>query len=185
LVFLLAALVAMTVIDARTFQIPIKIPIVIIVVAFVANAVQALLPQHYQARGMWPIPATGWPWFAAACGGMLGVTASLILLRLGVFRYSYADYDEFLEEGQTFAEYPHDRREMGVEMLFLTPCLAGIVAGYYVGQAAGTGPPPLVSRRRRNRVGGACSRHARLWPGGNGPRRRSPHGGRRRRPGMG
>ena len=42
LIFLLAGLVAMTVIDARTFQIQIKIPIVLTVIAFVAYPLQSL-----------------------------------------------------------------------------------------------------------------------------------------------
>ena len=41
---LLAGLVAMTMIDARTFTIPIQIPLVVTVVAFCAHAIQAFIP---------------------------------------------------------------------------------------------------------------------------------------------
>jgi leader peptidase (prepilin peptidase)/N-methyltransferase len=144
LVFMLAGLVAMTIIDARTFEIPIKIPVVVTLIAFVAWPVQALLPVHPRALDLWPIQTTNWQWFAVACGGMLGILASLVLLRRGVLRYSFADYEEYVEEGQTFADYPHARREMMVELLFLAPCLGGLVLGYLVGAKIGGGPPPVI-----------------------------------------
>ncbi|MHC4415304.1 MAG: prepilin peptidase [Planctomycetota bacterium] len=150
--FLLAALVAMTVVDARTFTIPIQIPRVVTLVALAAYGLQALLPTVVVTAGQWPIPTTGWRWLAAAGGGMLGIGVALVLLRCGVFRYSFADYDEYVEEGQVFGAYPHARREMGVELLFLLPCLAGLAGGFLVGAALPAGPPPVILQA----LGGAC-----------------------------
>jgi leader peptidase (prepilin peptidase)/N-methyltransferase len=144
LLFMLAGLVAMTMIDARTFEIPIKIPLVLTLIAFVAWPVQALLPANPRAQGLWAIQTTNWQWFAVACGGMLGILVSLWLLRRGVLRYSFADYEQYVEQGETFADYPHARREMMVEMLYLAPCIAGLVAGYVFGAKIGGGPPPVI-----------------------------------------
>jgi leader peptidase (prepilin peptidase)/N-methyltransferase len=133
LLFMLAGLVAMTLIDARTFEIPIKIPLVLTLIALAAWPVQALLPAKAGARALWAIQTTDWQWFAVACGGMLGILVSLVLLRRGVLRYSFADYEQYVA-----------RREMAVEMLYLGPCIAGLVLGYVVGAKVGGGPPPVI-----------------------------------------
>jgi leader peptidase (prepilin peptidase)/N-methyltransferase len=150
-IFMLAGLVAMTVIDARTFEIPIRIPLVMTLVALAAWPVQALLPVDTQAQVLWPIQTTTWQWFAAAGGGVLGILASLVLLRRGVFRYSFADYDQYVEHGQTFADYPHARREMAIELLFLAPCLGGLALGFLAGGGLPGASPPVVVQA----VGGA------------------------------
>jgi leader peptidase (prepilin peptidase)/N-methyltransferase len=144
LVFMLAGLVAMTIIDARTFEIPIKIPLVVTLVALAAWPVQALLPTAARAQGLWPIQTTDWQWSAVAFGGTLGILVSLVLLRRGVFRFSFADYEQYVEPGQTFADYPHARREMAIELLFLLPCVAGLVLGFLGGARLPGGPPPLI-----------------------------------------
>lgn len=151
---LLAALVAMTVIDARTYIIPIQIPLVVTVVAFLAHPLQALLPTMGVGiiAGHWPVPAADWQWFAAVCGGMAGIGVSVTLLKCGVLRYSFADYDQYVAEGDTFAEYPHARREMGVEMLFLLPCLAGLAGGLILGARLPAVPPPTIIQA----LGGVC-----------------------------
>jgi leader peptidase (prepilin peptidase)/N-methyltransferase len=146
LLFMLAGLVAMTVIDARTFEIPIKIPLVVTLIALAAWPVQALLPANVTARaqGLWAIQTADWQWFATACGGMLGILAAVVLLRRGVLRYSFADYEQYVEPGEAFADYPHARREMAVEMLFLLPCIAGLVLGFMAGAKLPVGPPPVI-----------------------------------------
>jgi leader peptidase (prepilin peptidase)/N-methyltransferase len=145
LMFLLSGLLAMTVIDARTFTIPIQIPTVITLVAFAAYVLQAILPPSRGAGSFWPIHTTDWRWFAVAVGGMAGIVGSFILLKAGKFRYSFADYGDYVEEGQTLGNYPHARREMKHELLYLLPCVIGLVAGYAIGgYLPRTGPPVLV-----------------------------------------
>jgi len=149
LLFVLAGLVAMTVIDARTFTIPMGIPRVLTIIAFVGWPLQAVwigvLGSATTTWGMWPVQTTGWPWFGAAAGGMLGVGAGMLMLSRSVLRYSFADYDEHVPPGQAIGDYPHARREMGVELLFLLPCIAGIAGGYWLGRlGAGVTPPVIV-----------------------------------------
>jgi leader peptidase (prepilin peptidase)/N-methyltransferase len=60
---------------------------------------------------------------------MFGIGVSVLLQAAGVFRPSFADYEQYVPEGEVLAEYPFARREMGVEILFLTPIVVGIVLG--------------------------------------------------------
>jgi leader peptidase (prepilin peptidase)/N-methyltransferase len=131
--FLLAGLLAMTVIDARTFTIPIQIPLFITVAAMVAYPLQALMPLVPTSAQSWPIPGVEWRGLMLSIGGMLGVALGYALLRAGKIRYSFADYHEYLKDGETLADYPHARREMIVELVFLSPCLVGMSLGWFVG----------------------------------------------------
>lgn len=143
-VFMMAGLIAMTLIDARTFLIPIQIPVFVTVTAFIAYPLQALMPLHPRDPTLWPIPATDWAWFAIAAGGMLGVLVSAALLRMGKLSYSFADYEEYLEEDQVLGDYPHARREMWVEVTFLLPCIFGLIIGWFVGLMLPAGSPPVL-----------------------------------------
>jgi len=142
--FLLAGLVAMTVIDARTFTIPIQIPLFITFTAFIAYPLQALLPRWNTVSQTWPIPATCWHGVAVAFAGMAGILISYLLLKSGRFRYSFADYHEYVKEGETLGDYPHARREMRLELIYLLPCIIGISAGWIFGRYLPSGPPPVI-----------------------------------------
>jgi len=139
-----SGLIAMTVIDARTFTIPIQIPLWVTIVAFIAWPVQALLPTRAWGGVAWPIPEVNWCGFWIAAGGMLGILISLILLRARVFRYSFHDYEEYMKEDEPLADYPHARREMVIELLFLLPCLVLMVAGFLVGRLFSGAPPEIL-----------------------------------------
>lgn len=141
--FLLAGLVAMTVIDARTFTIPIQIPLFITFSAFIAYPLQSLMPLWSPTSQTWPIPATCWHGLAAALGGMAGVLISYGLLKSGRFRYSFADYHKYVKEGETLGDYPHARREMRLELIYLAPCMLGIFGGWFLGRYLPTTPPPV------------------------------------------
>ncbi len=143
--FLLAALFAMTVIDARTFTIPIEIPLFITFAGFIAYAIQGFLPLHPQTalRNAWPVPATDWQWFAVTVGAMVGLLIGMILLRTGTLRYSFADYHEYVEADQVLGDYPHARREMLLEIAFLLPMIVGAVAGWFLGVYLPTDGPPV------------------------------------------
>ncbi|MBB48474.1 MAG: hypothetical protein CMJ33_08025 [Phycisphaerae bacterium] len=141
----LLGLLAMLLIDARTFLIPIEIPFIITLVCWVFWPVQALMSGASGFGGEWPIPQFGWAGSLAGAGGVLGVLVGMALLRTGLLRYSFHDYDEYLEDGEVLADYPHARREMGVELLFLLPCVGGIVLGWLLGLSIQSEIPPVVS----------------------------------------
>jgi prepilin signal peptidase PulO-like enzyme (type II secretory pathway) len=185
------------------------------IAAFVAYPLQAILPLRNTPSMTWPIQATCWPGFVAALMGMIGVLFSVIMLKRGRLRYSFADYANYLPQstasqaagpstervsasemalffpaltgiiaavllgtwvglavgfasaiavlligwlrGASFGQenqptgeqvlapdYPHARREMAVELVFLLPCIVGIVAGWRLGVYLPSSPPPVV-----------------------------------------
>jgi leader peptidase (prepilin peptidase)/N-methyltransferase len=141
--FLLAALVGMTVIDARTFTIPPQIPLVITLVAFIAWPLQALLPlrpvpANGFGEGLWPIPLPGWPGTVAAMGGMLGVGVSMLLLRAGRLRYSFTDYHEYLPP-ESSEDQPSLGRVTAFELVYALPCVIGIITVGFLGALGGIG----------------------------------------------
>lgn len=143
--FLIAALISMTIIDLRHFIIPIQIPNFVAVTALIAYPLTAALPHFAPLSMTWPIQCVGWQATAVVIGGVLGLALSVILLWTGRIRYSFADYDDFVEEGETLAEYPHARREMIREIMFLVPCLIGMTLGWFIGAGLpAAGPPHLV-----------------------------------------
>lgn len=139
--FLIAALVSMTLIDARTFTIPLPAPLFVTICAFIFYAVQALIPLR-QLTG-WPLPGVNWQWFCVSTGGMIGVVAAILLLKLGKLKYSFADYHHFVRDDHPLADYPHARREMLVEIRFLTPVMLGLVGGWVIGQFLPQSAPPV------------------------------------------
>ena len=78
-------------------------------------------------------------------------------------RYSFADYDEHLKDGETLADYPHARREMGVELVFLLPCIIGLVAGFFVGARFPAEPPPVVLQAIGGSIMGYLTGAGILW----------------------
>ncbi len=137
--FLIAGLVAMTVIDARTFTIPIQIPLFVTFAAFIAYPVQYALPTKPVLAHTWPIVGVGWVGFMMSIGGMLGVLIAYMLLRSGRLRYSFADYGDYVKEGEVLGDYPHARREMIVELVYLVPCIALMAIGWFVGNSMSAG----------------------------------------------
>jgi leader peptidase (prepilin peptidase)/N-methyltransferase len=141
---LIAALVAVTLIDARTFTIPLSIPNVVVLTGFAAYFLQALMPTTPMSVNEWPIPTGGWMAFTVSLGGLLGIGFSLIMLGHGMIKRSFADYHEYVKEGETLGDYPHARREVWVEIKFLAPCMLGLMAGYFVGGLMPEEPPGRV-----------------------------------------
>jgi leader peptidase (prepilin peptidase) / N-methyltransferase len=136
--FMLAGLIAMTVIDARTFTIPIQIPLFVTFTAFVAYLVQAFMPLKNTAPQTWPIPALCWPGALLVTGGMLGVLVSYLLLRSGRIRYSFADYADYLPKtsAQDLAPISTDR-VTPFELIFFLPLAAGLIAIGFLGAIGG------------------------------------------------
>ncbi len=137
LLVLVGGLLTMTIIDARTFTIPIQIPIFMTVVAFLAALSQPWLQVRHTPVQVWPYPLIDWTWASAAFFGMSGVLLSMLMLKLGVLKYSFADYDEYVKEDEVLAEYPHARREMLREIIFLLPIVIGFVIGWMLGYEKG------------------------------------------------
>jgi leader peptidase (prepilin peptidase)/N-methyltransferase len=137
-----SGLLAMTVIDARTYTIPIQIPVAMTAIALLSSLVQPLMQLQFTPHQTWMMPLTDWTWSLAAIGGCAGVLLSVSFLRIGVFKYSFADYEAYIKDDEPLAEYPHARREMVRETLFLLPVLIGFVVGFMFGYERGY--PPLL-----------------------------------------
>jgi leader peptidase (prepilin peptidase)/N-methyltransferase len=144
LTFMFAALVAMTLIDARTFFIPFEIPLFATVTAFIAHAVLGLAGKVVGTTALWMIPGTSWCVALAAFGAITGIVLSMTLIWTGRMKPSFADYDDYVKEGETFADYPHARREMLREIAFLLPCLVLGAAGFTIGSRLASVPPVVV-----------------------------------------
>ncbi|WP_428389721.1 prepilin peptidase [Mucisphaera sp.] len=139
-VWLLACLLAATVIDARYYMIPLVLcwsPFLVAAVVFPGSV-----------AGGWPAvgPWVGTGWVEPVMGLTLGVLVSMALLRMGVLKPSFADYEEVMQAitgraadtdvaGEN-ALYPHARREMLKEIAFLVPPAVGFVLGLSVASAA-------------------------------------------------
>jgi len=141
---LISSLYAVTLIDARTFTIPLSIPNIVVGTAFAAYILQAVMPVNRMVALDWPIPTGGWRAAAVAAGGCLGLLLSLALLLTGRITRSFGDYHEYVQEGETLGDYPHARREVAVEIKYLLPCILGMAAGYLLAGFLPTDPPPRL-----------------------------------------
>ena len=142
ILLLMGSLVAMTLVDAKTFTIPLILTWIPVVVAFLVHPVHALVIErmrgglsHTAAGWVWTIPTPGpnsWYWVGAAGGGLLGLGFSLLLLRFGFITRSFADYGDWeksareateagseLSYPEMWTRYPYARREMVKELAFL------------------------------------------------------------------
>lgn len=144
---LLTGLVAMTVIDARTFTIPPELSMAVILVGFAAAIVQPFLV-HYRVASIWPVDLPQWKGSCAALGGLAGALVANGLLWGGRIAPSFTDYDEHVKEGDPLSSYPFARREMSKEVAFLAPIVIGIAVGWLVGSlpSFGGATPPLLVR---------------------------------------
>jgi leader peptidase (prepilin peptidase) / N-methyltransferase len=151
---LVSCLIAMTIIDAKTYTIPLILPWVASIAGVVINPALALYVQlakgHLEktAPGYpWTIPTVGYPMLGAAIGGVLGLGVALLMMKVGLIRRSFADYEEWEKSALEKAEaerkatgvpepasagpgddpthmwiaYPYARREMVRELAFLAP----------------------------------------------------------------
>ena len=124
-VLAIAGLVAMTLVDAKTMLIPGEIPTTVTIIAFVGWLAQGFLPESRGLREFVPIPVASWTVTFGAVGMLLGLGVSRWLVSTGRLRASFADWNEFVKEGDDGGAYPHARREMVAELLFILPGIAG------------------------------------------------------------
>lgn len=157
IVMLWACLTCATLVDWRTFTIPplfTNVPVILAVIAYPlwalyisrqpGGSLQMTSPGH-----SWSIATFGddsWPWLGAALGGVLGLIIANILLRYKVLRRSFEDYaawekdwlSKLEQEGkdpnnpENWIAYPHARREMFRELLFVGFPLAFAIAGFAI-----------------------------------------------------
>lgn len=142
---LIASLLAMTIIDARTYTIPIQITWFLTGLAVAAHAVTVLFlaevgefttPQRITLMSMSdPIDLTAWTIplippiaFNAAAGACVGLCVSLYLRHCNVLRHSFLDFNLFVKEEDSIISYPGARREMEWEIGFLVPMILGAIA---------------------------------------------------------
>lgn len=107
-VVLLSSLVAMTLIDARTFQIPLVLTWVPMLLGVVGHTGHALWIERtreglrFVPEGEWWMIPTGGPFgwvvLGLALGGCAGLVLSGLLQKIGVFKQSFADYAEWEEK---------------------------------------------------------------------------------------
>lgn len=136
---LVAALIAITIIDARTFLIPLVIPGVITIAAFLVHPLNALMVEA-SGRSLGPprtpeywtllLPSSGQ--LGAAFGGMAGLGLSFLLVWLRVMPRSFADYEQWEKDAaelrsnaQLAAEPPGPVRESVREIVLRTFLLTG------------------------------------------------------------
>lgn len=150
---LIAALVAATISDLRTYLIPIQVTAWPTAVGCVAWACQAMLgPDSAAARELWrarwPLPLPGWTPAGLALGAAAGLLLSNLLMRSGRILPSFHDYHEYQTADSPFADYPHARREIWREIRFVLPAailgIAGAAAASWLtGRDTPASPLPL------------------------------------------
>jgi len=155
LLILIASLVAMTLVDAKTFTIPLVLAWVPTVVALIAHPLHALYIQHTTGslkfgapEWIWTIPTPttwGWGWIGASLGGTLGLVISNLLLHFGLIRRSFADYSEWeagvlAEEEKT--RQAHAAAAQAIPDQTISAQTAVGQAGTVQPQSADTTPPP-------------------------------------------
>ncbi|CAG0948539.1 Prepilin peptidase PppA [Phycisphaerales bacterium] len=176
---LFSCLIAVTLIDARTFHIPLSLLIVPVVIALAAHPLHALWVHIKIPSGRLPRVAAGWEWtiatpgphgwrwIGAAIGGTVGLVISNLLLWKGLIKRSFADYDDWLktlpatattaqphstadaapaDSPEMWTQYPHARREMFRELIFLAPAIGLAMVGTWAAFAyAGPWKPNPVT----------------------------------------
>ncbi len=102
-IVLLGSLVAITLIDAKTFTIPLALPWFAAGVALIIHPLFALWVSHSRLPTLypnssqlwiwrWTIPTVTGPALGATLGGTLGLVLSMILLHFKIIPQSFADY---------------------------------------------------------------------------------------------
>ncbi len=104
ILLLISSLIAMTLVDARTFTIPLALPWITAGVALIVHPAHALWLSL--SRGglrplsahRWTIPTLDWHWTGLALGAGLGLAIACALLAAGLIRRSFADYEAWEAE---------------------------------------------------------------------------------------
>ncbi len=125
-----AMLATVSLIDARTFYVPIRMTAAATVGAFVLWRMQALVPSIAQEfeRERWGMEILSTRLCIASVAAMVGLLVSGVLLWRGVIPRSWIDYE------QEYISPRVIRFEMLKETLFLLPIVGAFAFGYWLGQ---------------------------------------------------
>lgn len=157
MLWLVGSLVAITLLDAKTFLIPLSIPWILICVALIAHPVFAAWMEHRHGRlprssfdwTLWTFDS--WRMTLGVFGAVAGLALSNFFIRAGLLPRSFADYDEWEKaateaaatapeaSGPTTEE--HANRALGpilMRTLMLTgPAVALMAVGFSIGMPLG------------------------------------------------
>ena len=124
-----STLATVSLIDARTFYVPIRMTAAATIAAFVLWRMQALVPSIAEAfpRGRWGLDILPARLCVASVAAMVGLLMSCVLLWRGLIPRSFIDYE------QEFIPANVIRLEMFKEFLFLLPIIVAFVIGYWLG----------------------------------------------------
>ncbi len=159
---LISALIAMTLIDAKTYTIPPILPWVVMGIALVVHPLHALWiqsahPQVLASARDWTLPLPDWSWIGVALGGGVGLMLANILLAVGVIPRSFDDYEEWEKANQqpardetsaTDSEHESNApasQDMNIRLLlirtafFTGPAVALMFLGFALGARIGKG----------------------------------------------
>lgn len=157
---LIGSLVASTLIDARTFTIPLMIPWCATAVGFVVHPLHAWMVQTMGGMRLsshpWTIPLVEGGGVGLAIGGVAGLVLSIVLMRRGALPQSFADYPEWEAraiEAEKAAEQAHAMGNEGVRdadggsigeafkrsLLLTGPAIALMFLGVTIGLRMGHG----------------------------------------------
>ncbi len=122
LLALVASLFAMTLVDAKTFTIPIKLtwaPAIVAIAVYPAHAAWSSVAGHTALRATpgwrWVIPTPElerWDLIGLSAGGLLGLGIGLLLVKTGLIGQSFADFAEWEEKANAQAEA---KKSAGIE----------------------------------------------------------------------
>jgi len=171
------SLVTVTLIDAKTFHIPLVIPWMLAGFALLVHPLSALWmgsngALRYSPHA-WVIPVVGWPLIGLSIGAGVGLVIAATLLRLKLLPQSFADYEQWAQdnapeqadEPNKLDHAPDTPAEPGSAILralfFAGPIIAGMFTGLALGMrfgatnaflAAGVGAGMLVGLLLRRLV---------------------------------
>ncbi len=125
-----STLATVSLIDARTFYVPIRMTAAATVAAFVFWRMQALVPSVADAfpRGRWGMDILPTRLCVAAVVAMFGLLVSSVLMWRGVIVRSFIDYEQEIIPARVI------RGEMLKEIYFLLPILGAFALGFWLGQ---------------------------------------------------
>lgn len=158
---LVSCLIGMTLVDAKTFTIPLALPWFATAAAFVIHPLHALtlgwVGRDLNLGTPWVIPAPGGAWNGAAFGGMAGLLLALGLLRAGLVPRSFADAEEWEKNASARAAEGGDPEADADDgagptlaamlvrtVLFTGPAIALMSVGFIVGAGMGLALPGML-----------------------------------------